>query len=178
MRTFIAIELSSEIQELITSTQEQLKAFINYMKWVDPHKTHLTLKFLGDTQLIAPIQAALNLISKTSPVFKIETEGLGIFPSLEYPQTFWLGIKQNENLNQLALTIEKSMAQLGIPCEHRSFKAHITLGRFKSKGNLLPLTNIHPAKKSQTVSTITLYQSTLSSTGSIYKTLSQHALVS
>ena len=176
MRTFIAIELSLEVQNLIASLQQQLQANVNSVKWITPRNIHLTLKFLGNTDITNKIQDKLNQITKNYPVMELETDGLGVFPSLKYPQILWLGLKENQQLIQLAGAIEKSLMDLGFPTENKTFKAHVTLGRFKSRPDLLPLTKIRPKALTQTVHDITLFQSTLTSNGPIYQILSRHTL--
>ncbi|MFQ6084602.1 MAG: RNA 2',3'-cyclic phosphodiesterase, partial [Candidatus Aminicenantia bacterium] len=48
MRTFIAVEISSEVREKIAQIQVEFKRGDPDVKWVEPKNLHITLKFLGE----------------------------------------------------------------------------------------------------------------------------------
>ena len=173
MRTFIAIELSSEIKEALAAASGEIQAKVRgHIKWVDPDSIHLTLKFLGDTDEsnIAKIKNALKKTSSQTPPFTISLGSAGAFPSPDRPRVIWISIKKGEDeCANLATSLEDGLEQLGFEREAREFHPHLTLARVKSltnrrslKGALAGL-NIPPLEMA--ASKITLFQSSLTPTG-------------
>lgn len=165
LRTFIAINLSKEFIEYISSLQFQLQQLLPHIKWVKPDNCHITLKFLGDVpthsipSLIDPLHTSLD----TMDSFSLQTSDVGAFPSLQTPQILWLGLNdQNKKLGLLFDTVENTLVKLGFNKESRRFAAHITLGRARSTPPPL-LSSIETKPIPILVDQITLYQSVLSS---------------
>jgi 2'-5' RNA ligase len=93
---------------------------------------HLTLKFLGDTEinLISEIKSALEQIKFTS--FNLLFNSTGAFPTKKRPRILWIGISQGQDkLKLLSNQINEVLNELGIEKDHREFKAHLTLARVK-----------------------------------------------
>ncbi len=137
-RTFIAIELPSEVKDLISGQIERLKGVVaGGMKWVDPHIAHLTLAFLGnvpDTRL--PLLSHLvDDAGLDSTAFSLSTGQLGIFPNLRRPRVLWLGLEGDiELLLQLQRRLQNALSHKGFAVESRAFKPHVTLGRARGRG--------------------------------------------
>lgn len=180
MRTFIAIELSKDWQDLIGKIQHHIKGQSS-LRLVKPAQAHLTLKFLGDTDpgQISLIQQSLTTLANSSSSLSLETQTLGAFPSLTRPEIIWLGLKDSPDLMGLAQSLEQPLKLLGFKPESRGFKAHITIGRLKSKAPkelMESLSHIQVPSLIYKVKEILLIQSTLTSQGPIYQTLSRHPL--
>jgi 2'-5' RNA ligase len=137
VRSFIAIELPSEIRAELASLEERLKARRHpFVKWVDPEGIHLTLKFLGNIALatVPKIIEAVTKIAQPLSPFRLEMGGLGVFPNWQRPQVIWVGI--GGEVGKLAILqrdMETALAPLGFSPESRSFKAHLTLGRLRER---------------------------------------------
>jgi 2'-5' RNA ligase len=137
VRSFIAIELPSEIRAELASLEERLKARRHpFVKWVDPESIHLTLKFLGSIALatVPQIIEAITKIAQPIPPFRLQMGGLGVFPNWQRPQVVWVGM--GGEVGRLAILqrdVEAALAPLGFPPESRSFKAHLTLGRLRER---------------------------------------------
>lgn len=183
MRTFIAIDLSSETKEKLTHLQTELKKSNADVKWVDPENIHLTLKFLGEIseQQAGRIKEALDKITYGLKPFEITLSGIGAFPKLDYPRVVWVGIEKGKNeTEEIAKRIEDELEKLEFQKEERGFTAHLTIGRVRSAKNKEQLkTAIQslnselqtPNSKPQFISHIILYQSTLTPKGPIYTPL-------
>ncbi len=52
VRTFVAIEISSEVRARAQKLITQLQGVDAKVRWVDPAQLHLTLKFLGEIDLL------------------------------------------------------------------------------------------------------------------------------
>ncbi len=174
IRTFIAVDLSSEIRERIKGIHHQ---FANYaVRLVDPELTHITLKFLGDVpeEKISPITDALSGIN-CSP-FDIDIEGIGAFPNMNYIRVIWVSAKGD--FRELHQEVELALKPLGFPRDNRTFTAHATLARVKR----VPQEQKTPLKimieqlsdvklGSMKVDLIRFKKSTLTPKGPLYETL-------
>jgi 2'-5' RNA ligase len=182
MRIFIAIELNEEMHNKLAAIQSKLKPAGADVKWVEPQNIHLTLKFLGETppEKIEKIKNTLDAIAANTNTFNISLSQIGAFPNINSPRVIWVGIKDVGapcNVTLLASEIENELAKLGFPKEDRPFSAHLTLGRVRSPKDRERLKEQITSSATlwrdfaMTVSTITLFQSTLTPKGPIYTAL-------
>ena len=138
MRTFIAIELPKAVQATLAQLQKTLIAQLHNpgpvarVRWADTAKTHLTLRFLGETsqEQAAYLQAPLKTICRANPTFSLRLTELGCFPNCGRPRVIWIGVGGDVNeLLTLQDSIEKAVRQAGFEADTRAFSPHITLGR-------------------------------------------------
>ena len=183
IRSFIALELSEEIQEALGRIQASLKKSNADVKWVKPRGIHLTLRFLGNIspQLIAEINKLIDRLAQSHSPFKLSMAGLGAFPNIEHPRVIWVGIEQGRKESErLARDLEQGLNQFGFLPEKRNFYAHLTLGRARSSRNRNQLkqllSSLAVETKTMLVDKIVLFQSTLRPQGAIYQTLHQGKL--
>jgi len=160
IRAFIAIEINEEARLELLKLQDKLKQLGADVKWVKPQNLHLTLKFQGDTpgNKIQNIKDILKEIAGKTSVFSISLSKLGAFPNLNSPRIAWVGVKKNSE------ELKKIANMLG----NQTFSSHVTLGRFRycKKIAMPAFTGLD-----MTVSKITLFQSTLTPKGPVYKSL-------
>ena len=76
---------------------------------------------------IADIEASLRSIHARS--FQLRSSGTGFFPTPRAARVFWIGIQAEDDLTQLAITIDESLAKIGIAKEDRAYSPHLTLAR-------------------------------------------------
>ncbi|NYT01024.1 MAG: RNA 2',3'-cyclic phosphodiesterase [Methanocellales archaeon] len=174
MRTFIAVDLSSEIKE---SIKDIIRQFSNYsVRLVDPDLVHITIKFLGDVseERISPITDALSGVN-CSP-FDIDIGGIGVFPNTDYIRVIWVGAKGD--FIELYREVEKALNPLGFPPDTRKFMAHATLARSKRipreqirslSSKIAQLSDVKLGRMK--VDRIRFKKSTLTPNGPIYETL-------
>lgn len=180
MRAFIAIELPPQIKESLGRLQEQLKLSGADVKWVNPQNIHLTLKFLGerDDKKIAAIKDILEEAVKNKTAFEAGIGSLGAFPKTDAPRVIWVGIgKGEEQIKEIAEELDTLISRTGIPKVDRAYAAHITLGRTRSGRNQEGLArqikelaqSIAAGNLEFAVAGLTLFESTLTPSGPVYK---------
>lgn len=185
MRTFIAIEISEDIRSILGQIQSHLKYSGADVKWVAPNNIHLTLKFLGEISenKCEEIKSILDKIGAASKPFEISVKDIGAFPKIEYPRVIWVGLdKGAKEAAALAAEIDEELSKMGFEKESRPFAAHLTIGRVRSSKNKdalkskLTAYSLQPTAEDQAVSSVILFQSTLTPKGSIYTKLHESRL--
>jgi len=189
LRTFIAVELPSEILRLMREAQAQLKAVAppDSVRWVHVEGIHLTLKFLGavPASQLDMITAAMAAAARNVAPFTMTIGGAGCFPNLKHPRVIWIGISEpTGRLNSLQHAVESTISPLGYPAEERGFQAHLTLGRaardaspndLKRLGEIVAAANVGTLGQ-VAVNEIALIKSDLKPTGAEYSILERARL--
>ena len=187
MRAFIAIELPESIKDGLSQIQSHLKYAGADVKWVDRNNMHLTLKFLGETsdERIIRVKKTLDRLGELSGSFEISLKNAGAFPKIESPGVLWVGLdKGAKDSTELAGRIDEELSKTGFDKESRPFTAHLTIGRVRSAKNRkalaekLSAVSIQPSAKDQLVTSVVLFQSTLTPNGAIYTKLHEARLKS
>ena len=183
MRLFVAIEIPEDTRAAIVSLLKEFRAVSPQTRWVRPESMHLTLKFLGETDLtrLGQVQSALLAIHSAQPV-SIEFRGLGFFPNAKRPRVFWVGIHSSEALAGIVGEIDQALHKLGFPLEDRPFTPHLTLARFNDSFLSAALQTAVKQKATATFGTFTakelhLIESQLKSSGAEYTTLQSFPFV-
>ena len=182
IRAFIAISLPESVLEQVQQVQKKLKSCKVHMAWVEPHNVHLTLKFLGD---IAPgdidrVTEAMSGAAVGIAPFKLAAGDIGIFPDLRRSRVLWLGLTGDiPKLAAFQKHLESRLyeaSQGDWKPEGRRFKAHLTIGRIKTKMDSDLLIRAirevgSTASDSFMADTIYLIQSRLTPSGPMYSRL-------
>ncbi len=180
IRSFIAIELPTEVKQALASLQAKLKAGDSrQIKWVEPENMHLTLHFLGniDPLTVDEIISAINQAAIGTHPFKIQVGGVGAFPNIQRVRVIWVGLAGDiEKLAGLQKSIGQNLEPLGFIPEKRPFTPHLTIGRVRefakpaetaAIGQTIAKTPF-ATKLEVTVSTVNLMKSQLTRQGPIY----------
>lgn len=123
MRLFIALKFNSEIENILTDIQNELKANNVTGNYTDCHNLHLTLAFIGEYN--APDKVIMALKRVSFDPFCISLEGnIGSFGDL-----YWVGIKRDHALMELDKKVRNALQDFNIPFDHKSFRPHITIIR-------------------------------------------------
>ena len=160
MRLFIAIQLDEAAKEYLSSVQDQFREFNVRGSYTPEENLHLTLAFIGDYPDPDKVMDALE--SVWDGPFEITFSDVGRFDDL-----WWIGIQDNEALNQLVKRVRHSLSEAGIPYDKKRFKPHITLLRrvdFAAGGPEQIVTEARTMK----VSGVSLMRSTQGKHGMIY----------
>jgi 2'-5' RNA ligase len=183
VRLFIAIEIPGDIRGALAAFVKELCRTAPQAKWVRAENLHVTLKFLGETEVrkLGAIRRALGSIRTAQPV-TLELCGLGFFPKERRPRVFWGGMEASANLKALAEDVDHSVHPLGFPLEDRPFTPHLTLARFNPPGlppNLAPAVTENSSRSfgSFTAREFHLIESKLKSTGAEYTTVQSFPFV-
>jgi 2'-5' RNA ligase len=135
IRSFLAIELPRTIRKKIEEVEKDLKSSHADVRWVDPEKIHLTLKFFGniDESRIDPIVKSIQGPTQITSTFLLTVRGMGAFPHFKNPRVIWMGLVDGkEALIAFQKELEKELEEIGFQPEERPFQPHLTLGRVKS----------------------------------------------
>jgi len=196
-RTFIALNLPSEIKKKIGKIIDELKRVrkgvnpvrsktslmsadllkanrtSNGVKWVEPENIHLTLHFLGwlEEEKIKKVKKILEEASQKIKPCLIEIREIDCFPTKTSPRVIFLeGLEENNIINNLRTKIGEKLEAIGIETDKRPFRLHFTLGRVKEKGLRLPQIKIKSSLSFE-VRSIELMKSELRPSGPIYSVL-------
>lgn len=190
MRLFVALDIDPGIRARIGEFHDQMRAYAPDARWVGPETFHITLQFLGATEKLDAVRAALRQV-RGAPV-SVSVRGTGFFPNPKSPRVFWVGIESDEHLQELASSIAEALQSLGFKRDAGPFKPHLTLARAGS-GRPKPIRGQRASAGLRTLSvkletlaapdfgTMTarefyLYQSTLSPKGAQYTKLATYPL--
>lgn len=138
IRSFLALKLSLETAQNLTTAQNRLRAVCKEagatIRWVPPPNIHVTIRFLG--QITEPMSQAVK--DMVDPIviniesFDLETVGIGLFPNERNPRVIWAGLGQGaDQLKELYESIYSRLVKAGFNFEDRPFSPHVTLGRVK-----------------------------------------------
>ncbi|HEY1408673.1 MAG TPA: RNA 2',3'-cyclic phosphodiesterase, partial [Promineifilum sp.] len=107
LRTFIALPLPDEAKVVLRSVTQALSVRVpdKAVRFVRPEQVHLTLRFLGDTnvdQLPAIMDVVDRIADGRAPIL-LQLDEVGCFPNVQRPRVIWVGL--TGEINQLqALT--------------------------------------------------------------------------
>jgi 2'-5' RNA ligase len=183
MRTFIAIEIPTEIKSALTALQTDLRRAGADVSWTKPENMHLTLNFLGevDERRIGEIEKACVSSSAEFQPFTLSLNGTGVFPNARQPRILWAGVAgEIEKAVEMRRRLEERLALIGFEPEEKDFRPHLTIGRVKSNRKtreLLALADAHglPAL-SFVVTEIVLMKSELRPEGAEYTPIARASL--
>lgn len=176
-RTFIALEITENIKELLAGVQQKIGSEIGGIKWGKPKSMHLTLKFLGLTpeDKIEDVSGVLENIAGGLSRFNVSVSGLGTFPSSNNPKVLWAGLKADDSLYKLQKDIDNSLEPFGFVRGKRPFSPHLTIGRVRDgrvKKNLRAVfEQIRIEPGSFEAENVTFYKSDLMPEGPVYTVL-------
>ena len=135
IRAFIAIDIDEKnIVNRINQIQQHLWRTQESLKLVKPQNLHLTLKFLGNTQVALLEKVKLTLEEIAFHPFTINIQQIGGFPNSHHPRVIWAGIREEQDqLPKIADQLERKLNSLGFPPETRKFSPHLTIARVKTR---------------------------------------------
>ncbi|MDX1662419.1 MAG: RNA 2',3'-cyclic phosphodiesterase [Candidatus Promineifilaceae bacterium] len=182
-RAFIAIDLPSDVKDALAAIRRELEPRVpeGAVRWNSREKMHLTLRFLGDTEVakVQEIGSALESIAAAHAPFQLALDALGCFPNPRRPRVIWVGLDGDvAELHQVKEMVDERLAPLGWAPEDRAYHPHLTLGRVRGlEGISLPWgTPVVPL--SFTASALHLYESDLRPSGPLYTVRHSAALTS
>ncbi len=137
LRLFVGIKI--EPSPILKQIHADLKKTfeLDHINWVDPLNYHITLKFLGDVEdyFVNSLTLVLEHIAQKFPIFALKCYRLGYFGKRNQPRIIWYGFKRHPVLDNLQVSVEKALIDLGFEPEEKEFHPHLTLARIKSISN-------------------------------------------
>lgn len=125
MRVFIAIRFTQAFKEPIFEAQDALRDNGVRGNFTLPENLHLTLAFIGETERVDDIKAAVEEV--VFEPFEIKTGRLGCFNGRS--KVIWLGIDGEKKLKAITAELRKNLDIRGIDYAKGRFQPHITLVR-------------------------------------------------
>ncbi len=137
IRLFLSLNIDSNRIVSLKQDQAVIKGIIGTenMRWEEPDKFHLTLRFLGDMDEdnIEPLINTLERLKFDFDKIEYETENIGFFPNRRFPNIIYAGLREigNQPLRTEILVgfIDKIIYNFGVKPD-KKFIPHITFGRF------------------------------------------------
>lgn len=184
MRLFVAIPIPAPLRRRIASASELLRAQGLPVRWVDPERYHVTLRFLGevDRDRRKRIPGALERVADQTGPFDVAFERFGAFPTARKPRVLWLGVEATPELRCLKQDVELALTKEGFDRDGRGFHPHVTLGRTRRGGragdfrDFSALTADEPLRTTLPVTAIELVRSRTTSEGPRYTVQSRSPL--
>lgn len=179
IRSFLAFDIDPKVRAklgaLISDFQKKGKG----VKWTEPDKLHVTLKFFGDVEedVLRNIHERLKDGLVDEHVQKLFCQGIGVFPNWKYPRVIWAGFGGDvDPVIELQGRIEKLLHGFPIEKDKRAFRLHLTIGRAKeisSASGLIHLVEgLGPIEFGEVVvDRVTIYKSVLTKEGPVYTPL-------
>jgi len=164
----------AEIERL----QDRLRCAGGDVKWTRPASVHLTLKFLGavEEEMIEPLAQSAGQATAAHSPLTLKIDETGVFPGRKKARVVWLGLAGDvDGLAALAGDIETVAQGFGFKPEKRSFRPHLTLGRFRSgrgRSELLSELDRLDLRRVEFIAReVVLFKSDLKPTGAVYTAL-------
>ena len=179
MRLFLAIELPAPLLDALEAAIAPLRAEAPEVAWLPRAKRHLTLKFLGDVPdvRLPRVVAMTEAVARLRRPFTLQLATIGAFPNFRRARVVWIGVEQEPRLELLHHDLEIAGEAEGFEMEGRAFRPHVTLARVQTPLELDRAKRLARVARTvdftatSNVSEITLFESTLASSGAIYRRL-------
>jgi len=175
-RVFFGVEIPAEVKKSLLG----LKTTINGARWQSRNQLHLTLVFVGsvDDDALATLGYAASLVAM--PAFEVEVAGLGAFGRPEHPRNLWAGVSPEAPVAELYRQLASQVAAAGFEIEHRHFRPHVTLARFrKQAASIVSLLEEHEKDRFGVlpVTEFVLFESNPGAGGSVYTVIERFPLL-
>ncbi|NLT49636.1 MAG: RNA 2',3'-cyclic phosphodiesterase [Ignavibacteria bacterium] len=174
-RLFIALEIPDEVKDkLIYLRNEIYGAGFKKIKWENKDKLHITLKFLGETE-ITLYPELKNTVSETVEKQKktlLSFSEFGVLYNNTSPRILLTGTEKNNELQCFKRNIDDRLSELGFEKESRRFDPHLTIFRFKRAEDSIieeKFLNKKIENVKFTTEKIVIYKSSLLKSGSVYE---------
>ncbi len=131
MRLFLALNLPKGEKGRIHHAARALRESELPVRWVEPSKFHITLKFLGDLSedRIEAVEEAVGRVAAAAGPLDLSLGGFGAFPTLRRPRVIWIKVAATPALRRLREDLDGELTACGFERETRVFHPHVTLGR-------------------------------------------------
>ena len=133
VRAFVALELPRPLRKALAAAVDGLQETIRGIRWTDPFHTHLTFRFLGWTtrERLSGLEPRLAAVAAAGQAVEAQVSGLGLFPPAGRARVLWMGVRLPAAAIAMQAACEAAAVSSGFPPERRTFKPHLTLGRWR-----------------------------------------------
>lgn len=176
LRAFFAIELSAAARAAASTLVGALHTHPggDRVRWVREENLHVTLRFLGDVDA-GRVPGLLREVGEhTAGItpFELRLGAVHPFPSQRRPRVIVLDVLPPDPIRALAAAVERGVVAAGLPREQRRFRAHLTLGRLRTRQRAPDVTAADtPDAEAFPVTEAVLFHSELHARGARYTPL-------
>jgi len=125
-RLFTAIEIPRRIGERLSL----MRGGLSGARWIDPENYHLTLRFIGDVDMVEAEAAAEALARVHRPPLTIRFAGIGPLGTRKQHAVVAL-VGEDKPLMELQAEQERVLRRTGLAPEARRYTPHVTLARLR-----------------------------------------------
>lgn len=155
MRCFLGIKIQDKIIKNIQEVGRNLEKLPIEAKYVENSNLHVTIKFFENLELSKLDDVKLFVKQNITNSFDMKFIGVGAYPNVNKPRVVWIGIQST--------VLEEICKNFG------GSSPHLTIARIKKGGDLSEFVKeFNMNFGSMKVDHISLFKSSLSSTGPIY----------
>lgn len=138
LRLFLAFDLPEEHRSELRRRLGRAKKDLPAARWVPAENLHLTLAFLGDTDLarVGELADAVRPAFAASEPFELALGGGGTFPPERPARVAWVGIQGPPELMAVQRRVARAAEEtLDLKPERRPFHPHVTVARPRKPWN-------------------------------------------
>lgn len=184
MRAFVALPCPPGLEAALGRALGGWRRTGAAVRWSDPGKVHLTLRFLGDDADPARLERLASGLARAAAAVRplvVRPGATGAFPGWSRPRVLWLGLEDDGGgLAGLAEEVGQAAREAGFPAEARPWTPHLTLGRVKAREGLDEvlgeLRAWRPGTGAETLDELIVYRSELSPEGARHEAIGRHRL--
>jgi 2'-5' RNA ligase len=125
-RLFTGVEIPADIAERLAL----LRGGLAGARWIDRDNYHMTLRFIGDVDMVAAEAVAEGLSRVRRRPFAVRFTGVGALGTRK-PHTVVATVEPSASLIELQAEHERILQRIGLPPEGRKFTPHVTLARLR-----------------------------------------------
>ena len=135
IRTFVALEIEEPMRIRLAQATLELRPLLPGVRFASKDGLHLTLRFLGASRpdQLERMLPALAAAARECPPLVARICGLGAFPERGAPRVLFVGLLAPPRLGPLQAACERAARGAGFEAEGRSFRPHLTLGRWRDR---------------------------------------------
>jgi 2'-5' RNA ligase len=125
-RLFTGIEIPREVADRLS----YLRGGLAGARWISPEHYHLTLRFIGDVDMVAAEAAAEGLSRVSRGAFSLRFTGVGALGTRK-PHAVVAEVESSRPLMDLQAEHERVIQRIGLAPEGRKYTPHVTLARLR-----------------------------------------------
>ena len=174
-RIFLALTPNKELNDHIIELKKELKNSLLSdadIAWQKNSDHHLTLNFVGsmEPEQIEEMYAGISQINFMSHL-QVDIASINFFPN-EDSQLLVAMVKPTNQLLKIYERIDEVVTRIGFGSSLKTYKPHITLGRFKDKNRTqFSFEDFNEIKISSRVNALDVYESDFDTGRSVYNLL-------
>lgn len=183
VRSFVALPCPPALRSEVAGAVREWRSIDADVKWSDPERIHLTLRFLGDAEpdaLEALHGRLAGTVAAAGAPATLEPGGTGAFPHWGRARVLWVGFEEPRAVEALAERVEADARAAGFEPDDRPYVPHLTLGRVRGprgvRRAIEAVKSWRPESGAEEVDEMILFESRLAASGATHVPLARYAL--